>query len=725
MKKKLLALLAVICMLCACAFIACNPSESTNESSSAPTPTMMLGLRSPDTVDLQVGELFKIVYVVKGTDQGVAFESSNESVLKVDDFGNIDAIGAGQAIVTLSLKEDPSITQQITFNVTKSFFINKVGFKNGSLNLENEGDGLIEILGDQAQVLVSEYGEQWYFKCRIVHTGQYTNFDGQGRWGVGSFNVTDSLPIGEVMAWFGMKPHFLRGREFVPFVGGWRVQTAGQDPELKVFEDDHAMNCKNSGAVLELIRYGTMHYFTVTANGEVAKYAYDCPAYAGVPTYPGIFSQNQILEVYDFEASSNEDFVWEKLNNFQRAEQVAINGVGEKLVAGEKYQLTSTVLPTTTFDKSVTYSLKETVNGVSLSENGALELSESASGQITVVVTANSNGEVKDEKTYTIISNPTSTSTVVNTGLAIGNATENNGTVTLSGNAYMPLIGKGENWAVTFTLSTTSTSGKVGLIATQNGFFNYSYVALNLVSGAERKASLGVSGATAKTFTYASDASSTEALTITVVKKGSEYFYIVNGVMRAKEIIALEGELTPVIYTQGAEATVTEVAYTTDIEEIISAHKYTVGAYVKENNGVYTLASKNFGNAGDMNWPPVNGYANGIKSTTTFTSSQKFSIEFTIDNVKPMEVGNGYDGKILVYLRSETRTASIQFVIKGKVGSPEVFFCPNLNDATWIEYPMVEGVDLLNGANTIKIVKNFDAIEVYINGNRVFEATLV
>mgnify|MGYP006990178276 CR=1 FL=1 len=72
-------------------------------------------------------------------------------------------------------------------------------------------------------------------------------------------------------------------------------------------------------ATLEIIRFDTEHYFTVTVGNQVAKYVYSCPSLAGTPTYPGVYSQRQRLYVSEFEATSNVDEVIAKLNNFQKA----------------------------------------------------------------------------------------------------------------------------------------------------------------------------------------------------------------------------------------------------------------------------------------------------------------------------------------------------------------------------------------------------------------------
>ena len=145
-----------------------------------------------------------------------------------------------------------------------------------------------------------------------------------------------------------------------------------------------------------------------------------------------------------------------------------------------------------------------------------------------------------------------------------------------------------------------------------------------------------------------------------------------------------------------------------------------VGAYVTDNGeGSYTIAKKSFGAQSDIDWPPVNNYENGLKFAQTVTGD--FTMEFTMSGFDPMTVNGEIDAKVLVYLRSESKTASLQFCFKQNAGDSAVriTFCPNLNDATWNEYTH----DCLNSFNqpvAVKVVKKADRAELYINGERVF-----
>ena len=138
-----------------------------------------------------------------------------------------------------------------------------------------------------------------------------------------------------------------------------------------------------------------------------------------LPIYPGVYSQRQRLYISEFEATSNLEEVVAKLNNFQKAESVVINGVSSGLEQGETYNLVATVLPETTFDKGVKFTLKEAVEGVSITENGALTIGAEATGEVTVVATATSS-DANVERTYSIKAKAQSAHAIVDTNKAVG-----------------------------------------------------------------------------------------------------------------------------------------------------------------------------------------------------------------------------------------------------------------------------------------------------------------
>lgn len=75
-----------------------------------------------ETITIRKGETDKITATVKpgdATNQELTYESSNESVVKVDENGNITAVGEGRAIITVASKEDPFKRDQVLIIVEK------------------------------------------------------------------------------------------------------------------------------------------------------------------------------------------------------------------------------------------------------------------------------------------------------------------------------------------------------------------------------------------------------------------------------------------------------------------------------------------------------------------------------------------------------------------------------------------------------------------------------
>lgn len=711
MKKLSIILLALILTLSIICVVACTPEEE-------PAPSGSIRLRSEPEQNMQVGDIYRVVFDARynGADASneVNFVTSDTAVVSVDVYGNVTAVGAGTAIVTLSLKQDATIKTTMTCNVTKPFFMNRSGYINGSVDPTTaDTEGWVHIKpGDQTQLLVSEYSENWYFSCRIEHTGN-TGADSSGRWGVGSFLVDSGHTIGEVMAWFGFKPTNHATKTYTPYVGGWRVQSGGNDPEIDVSDAIANANI----ADMEIIRYGQYLYCTVTIGDTVAKYVYSCPSMVGNPTYPGVYSQRQELYVSQLQSSSDMSVVEQKLNNFQTAEEVRIEGVADTLVAGQTYNLVATILPTTTFDKSVIFSLQDAVSGVSITEEGVLTIASSVVGEITVVATAQSEQSVTTHKTYTVKAPEQSTHTIVDTTQIIATSEDNYqldvNTITLvGGTVYLPLLTNSENWAVSFV--TNLTAGRVGVLSATKGITNY-------VSMLIRADSVIYGAMTAEKDTIARLGAVQD--NITVLRKG-EYCYIIINDRLVERFNADLGQATmPVIYSEGAHGTLSNVNLVTELEDvnaIVQSYPFTVGRYVTVNgDGSYTLAPRNFTvGVNDINWPPVNNYVNGLKFANTITGN--YTIEFNMSNIIPMRVGGAIDSKVLIYLRSESKTSSLQFCFKESGGGINVTFCPNLNDATWTEYPASQ-LNLLDGEVAVKVVKTETKVTLYINNVVVFE----
>lgn len=712
MKKISVIILAFILALSVCLIVACKPDDKPGD-----TPKTYINMRSDAQQTLNAGESMKLMFdaFVNGKKVNeVDYSSSNPKVAAVDSFGNVTGLTGGTADVTVSLKADASVKSVVKFTVLKTVFVMKPGYSQGDVDLttaDSKGWVLIKE-GFQTQILASECDENWYFACTLRHMGG-TGQDSSGRWGVGSFLVNDTTAIGNTMAWFGLKPTSHATKTYTPYVGGW--QNGSMDPEVEVY----SAIADSDKAAFEIIRYGADLYCKITVGQTVAKYVYHYPDLAGKPTYPGVYSQRQELTVSEITSTSDTDEVMAKLRSFQTAEDVVIEGVSDSLFAGDTYRLVSTVLPDTTFDKTVKYSLKQAVNGVTLTEQGVLTLTTSAVGEFTVVATAASNGEATAERTYTIKAKGTSTHNIIDTTNTVQTAADsftlNETTVTFAngGEVYLPVMTDLTKYALSF--KATLTAGKVGFVNATKGYTDYFKAVIDnghLVYGFMTGGNTAIACSKANVYE------------LTVIRDGDYFLFVVNGRLVNRLYGKLDGAIIPAIFTENAVGTIEELSVLTveeDVNAEIAKYPHTVGKYVTDNgDGSYTIANMTFqGDKTDINWPPVNDYENGLKFADTLKGD--FTIEFTMSDINASPVNGKYDGKVLIYLRSESKTASLQFCIKGNSGEPAVKFCPNLNDATWTEYDMPDNVNLLEGDNAIKVVKTNAGVELYINGTRVFQ----
>ena len=75
-----------------------------------------------DNIELIEGKTDKIEVTVKpghATNKEVTFSSSDETVVKIDENGNVEAIGNGDAVITVTSKDDPDIYVEIPVKVNK------------------------------------------------------------------------------------------------------------------------------------------------------------------------------------------------------------------------------------------------------------------------------------------------------------------------------------------------------------------------------------------------------------------------------------------------------------------------------------------------------------------------------------------------------------------------------------------------------------------------------
>lgn len=711
----------------------CSPSGGGGGNTPTPSDEPALRLRSPTEQELKVGDSMTIVYNVANTDEGVTFTSSDEDVVTVSAYGEVVAVGVGEATVTLALVEAPSTTATIHYSVTKDFFIDRNGYRNGSVDLTGQETGsAVQITGGQAQILVNEPGNAWYFSVHLEHGGAIQG-DTAGGWGVGSFLVNAAYPIGEVMYWYALRRANDSDTQARLYYGGWRYD-ASVTLSREELVSDEVIDTTN-GVDFTIYRRGITHYMTLAytgSDGEVhtIKHSYDVPLFEVYDTYPGVFGQNQIVTVSDYEASSDPAVVDEQLAQFQLAESVEINALDDRLVKGRSYELTSTVLPEYTIDKGVTYTLDTAVAGVTLTDGVLTVAQDCTATQITVIATANSDPTVTDRQTYRIISAPQSTSTLFDAGMAIGDVSFDAASATANGAAYIPLIANSSTWYASATVDSEVNGAEVGLMGASAGYTYRSSFGAVYSNSRQSSARYSELGGTSQS--YASSANgllaSDSANELGLLRQGNAYTLFINGKM-VDRFTAYEGAAIPVLYGTAA-ATFTNVALTTDadaIAQLLAANPFFTGTYVTrsgETGNVYELSNRDFGSANNMNWPPVNGYQNGLEYAQTVTGY--YEISFTMSEIAPRTLSDySIDAKVLVYLQSETPTSSIQFVIKDYDGVRQMRLVVNLDDATWTEHVIPEDVianaDLLNGSTQVRIVRSATCVEIYLNNVRVFE----
>ncbi len=75
-----------------------------------------------DEIELEIGQTDKITVTVTpddATNKEVTYESGDETVVKVDEKGNITAVGEGTTTITVTSKDDPSIKETVEITVRK------------------------------------------------------------------------------------------------------------------------------------------------------------------------------------------------------------------------------------------------------------------------------------------------------------------------------------------------------------------------------------------------------------------------------------------------------------------------------------------------------------------------------------------------------------------------------------------------------------------------------
>ena len=695
--------------------------------------TATIILRSKENQSLKVGESMSIVYSLVNSDGNVIFTSSNEKIITCNQYGEVKAIDTGKATITLSLDKDPSVKATVNFEITRSFFKTENGYVNGVVDLSKQDENISYIKDGQAQVLADMPGTNWYFKTHLKRTGFSESIGG---WGVGSFLVNDTNRIGDIMFWYCLR-RANDDNHAKLFYGGWRYDVSVASSKEELVSEEIIDISK--GVDFTIYRKGISHYLILDyKNGEenkTIKHTYDVPLFAGQNTYPGVFGQNQKIEITNYEGSNDTQVVDQKLESFQIAESISINMIDDRFVKGRKYQLTSTILPTYTINKNVIYTLEETVDGITLEEtvdgitleeNGLLNIAKDIKKEvISIRATSASNKDVSDVKTYRLINDEKSNDELINTNLLIGNPTVINNTIsTLDNETYVPFNKAETSWYVEteINLSSYNVGKEFGIISADEGYG--SYVKYSYKGSVSKNTNLTISELNGNKLDIQEGAfGGLSNLTnkLGLLKKDSTYYLFINNKMIKKFDLNMSDATYPVFYSNGS-ATFKNYSYTSDnskLQEILDNNNFFVGSYVNKDGNNYVIQSLDLGSQTDINWPPVNDYVNGLKYKESI--KQNFEISFTLSDVKPFVLGNGeLDAKILCYLKSERVTSSLQFVIKKYDGVIKTTFTANLNDATWTEHELPEGLDMLTGSTDIKIVRTDSEVELYINGNRLF-----
>ena len=728
MKKLFYSLIAIV-LAFSFTLSACGGSGKPDNDSDE----YSLNVRTSEVQNIKIGDVpSKILYNVKPKDSEVTFVSSDDGIVAVDKYGEVTGVSEGTATVTVALKKKPKIKKVITYNVSRNFFKHNKGYANGNADFSKEDNGEVAINGEQTQILADKAGQNWYFRTTLSYTDAATE---PGSFGIGSFMVDIAHPIGDTMFWYMVWP--TSGQLCT---GGWRY-ALGLNYDHK--DIDGAKVDTSKPFDLTMIRYGTEHYLIAEQDGVVInKTVFDVPYFSGTDTYPGIYGQNLYFKATDFTATNDVAEVTDKLAEFTLPTAIEISAPGTKLFAGETYNLKAVVSPVEVFDKSGRFSLATPVEGVTLTEDGVLTIADTANGSITINVKASADETVTGSKTFTIEKKAASQSAIVDTGAVVGNATVNNNTVTVSGETYVPLMVNGENWYLTAKVNTVGSAAgkKAGLMSALNGFTDYTRFSINYVgSGNDHKADISTVQSTVITaFGAETDPMKEgEVHELGLLKQGYTLYIFADGKLM-KSVNDVEDSTIPALYADTA-AVFKDITVTTDkaeIEQVLADNPFFVGGYVtmttdSYGNRSYKFASNRWqGNKNNIDWPPVNNFENGISYRTALTGD--YTIEYTVSDIDFTKGvnndGKGIDAKFLVYLRSESPSSSLQFTferLSGEKGDPEARFVPCLKDDTWTGYDYPEGYKYADiwksGSVNVKIVKNHDRIELYLNGTRIFE----
>lgn len=735
MKKRLFSIVSIILVVL---FVL---SGCTNQSDNPTGGEYKLNVRSPKVQEIKIGEVSSaILYNVKPSGTEVTFTSSDTSVLTVDKYGEVTAVAPGTATVTVAIKDKPEINEVLTYNVSRNFFKHNKGYYNGSVDFISEDNGSITVNGEQAQILVDRPGKVWYFKTTLSFN-QATGGN-PGSFGVGSFLVDATHAIGNNMFWYMVWP--TSGQ--VAY-GGWRY-ALGLNSDNNDIGD--AKVDTSSPFDMTMIRNGVDNYLIVEQNGVViAKYTYQVPDFANYDTYPGVYGQELSFGVSNYVATNDVTEVYKQLSRFSLPTSIDISVPGDTLFAGHTYNLASVVSPSNVFDKSGKFALAAPVSGVTLEESGLLTIGADVNGTIDVIVTSNADNSITATRKFTIRAKQASTSDLFDTDAIVGAdkvATDGNKlTVTAGGNKYIPTTTENGSWYMTAKVVNTTEKTEnttIGLMSATDGFAQYKAFGITyseLGSITHRAEIATAEGSTQMVYGAENNTNVNaegDVHELGLLKKAGKLYIFADGKLM-KEVDDISAEATiPALYVKGAGATISEVSVVTDeatIDNVLAANPFFVGGMVTKITDAdgkvsYKLANEWRGNKNNIDWPPVNEFENGLLWRNSLKGN--YTMEFTMSGLELAIVDNDgktRDGKLTVYLRSESTSSSVHFVFERIAGSPKTTakFTPCLNDATFTAYDLPDEMSFNNlwnsGTVRVRLVKTHDYIELYVNGVRLFE----
>lgn len=134
-------------------------------------------ITAPDEIVLELDDVKDVDAKVNdnATNKGLVYETSDSSVVKVDNYGNVVAVGEGTATITVISKDNPDIKKEITVTVIKKY---KVTY---------------EIIGDVRPLGVSAPASKIYDNGSTVYVSKGYNYEGYvfSGWSTDDVTVTD------------------------------------------------------------------------------------------------------------------------------------------------------------------------------------------------------------------------------------------------------------------------------------------------------------------------------------------------------------------------------------------------------------------------------------------------------------------------------------------------------------------------------------------------------